>query len=189
MKKTALFVLILAALILTVSAQVAPPQAAPDDGSKNLVLVASPAAPPEAFKAGFQTISARDSLALLTFIASDLTEGRETGTRGFQIAAEYGASLFGLWGLKPVGDMPTRTFGMAQMIGLSSAPVRPARRTPSSRNSPWSRPSRHPAPMSLEIRQGGSVRTHAFRPAVDFQGLAAGRRHADRRRSSSPATA
>ena len=27
--------------------------------------------------------------------------------------------------------------------------------------------------FSLEVRQGGSVRTHAFRPSVDYQGLAA----------------
>jgi len=172
MKKPALFILILAALILSVSAQVAPPQAKLDDGSKNLVLVDKPAAPPDVFKAGFQTISARDSLAMLTFIASDLTEGRETGTRGFQIAAEYGASLFAMWGLKPLGDMPTRSFGMAQMLGLTSAPVRPLENT-FFQEFPLVETVETSSAMSLEIRQGGSVRTHAFRPAVDFQGLAA----------------
>jgi len=172
MKKPALFILILSALLLSVSAQVAPPAAKPDDGSKNLVLVDKPAMPPEAFKAGFQTISARDSLALLTFIASDLTEGRETGTRGFQIAAEYGASLFGMWGLKPIGDMPTRSFGMAQMLGLSSTPARPLENT-FFQEFPLVETVETSSTLSLEIRQGGSVRTHVFRPTVDFQGPAA----------------
>ena len=172
MKKTALFILILSALILSVSAQVASPQAKPDDGAKNLVLVASPAAPLDVFKAGFQTISARDSLAMLTFIASDLTEGRETGTRGFQIAAEYAASLFGMWKLQPIGDRPTRSFGMAQMLGLSTAPPRPLENT-FYQEFPLVETMETSSALSLEIRRGGSVRTHAFRPVIDFQGLAA----------------
>ena len=117
MKKTTLFILIAVLLTLCVSAQA--PAAKPDERAKNLSLVEKTAPVPEAFKAGFDAISAKDSLAMLTFIASDLLEGRETGTRGFQAAAEYAASLFGLAKLKPVGDMPTRSFGMAQMLGGS----------------------------------------------------------------------
>jgi hypothetical protein len=172
MKRPVLFILILAAFILSVSAQVAPPAAKTDDGAKNLVLVDKPAAPPDAFKTGFQTISSRDSLAMLTFIASDLTEGRETGTRGFQVAAEYGASLFGMWGLKPVGDMPTRSIGLAQMIGLTSAPARPLQNT-FFQEFPLVETVESSTSLSLDVRRGGSLKTHAFRPDVDFQGLAA----------------
>jgi len=35
------------------------------------------------------------------FLASDLLEGREAGTRGYDIAAEYVATQFALYGLKP----------------------------------------------------------------------------------------
>lgn len=172
MKKIALSVFVLSALILSVSAQVAPPASKPDDAFKNLVLVDKPAAPPAAFKAGFETISAKDSLAMLTFIASDLMEGRETGTRGFQIAAEYGASLFGMWKLQPIGDRPTRSLGMAQMLGLSQAPARPMENT-YFQEFPLVETMETSSVLSLEIRRGGSVRTHTFRPVVDFQGLAA----------------
>ena len=98
-------------LILSLGAQVptqAPP-AKPDERLKNLDLVEKIVPAPDAFKAGFDSISAKDSLAMLTYIASDLMEGRETGTRGFQAAAEYAASLFGLAKLKPVGDLPMRS--------------------------------------------------------------------------------
>lgn len=40
----------------------------------------------------------------LNFLADDLMEGREAGTRGYDIAALYAANYFGSLGLKPGGD-------------------------------------------------------------------------------------
>ena len=171
MKKSALVVLIAILLCLGVSAQAPAPAAKPDDRAKNLDLVEKTAPVPEAFKAGFDTISAKDSLTMLTFIASDLMEGRETGTRGFQTAAEYAASLLGLAKLKPVGDMPMRSFGMAQMLGGSQAPQKLLEST-YFQEFPLVETTETTNALSLEVRQGGSVRTHTFRPAIDYQGLA-----------------
>jgi len=42
--------------------------------------------------------------AHLEFLADDLLEGREAGTRGYDIAAKYVASNFAQLGLKPAGD-------------------------------------------------------------------------------------
>ena len=42
--------------------------------------------------------------AQVKFLASDLLEGRGTGQRGGDIAAEYIATQFSLYGLKPAGD-------------------------------------------------------------------------------------
>jgi Zn-dependent M28 family amino/carboxypeptidase len=42
--------------------------------------------------------------AQVKFLASDLLEGRGTGARGGEIAAEYIATQFALYGLKPAGD-------------------------------------------------------------------------------------
>src|SRR5688572_4183581 len=47
------------------------------------------------------SITAEDLEALLSFIASDELEGRETGTRGQKVAARYLASQFQKIGLKP----------------------------------------------------------------------------------------
>ncbi|HEX8233385.1 MAG TPA: M28 family metallopeptidase [Caulobacteraceae bacterium] len=42
--------------------------------------------------------------AHMAFLASDLLEGREAGTRGYDIAANYVAAEFAKLGLKPAGD-------------------------------------------------------------------------------------
>ena len=172
MKKSALFMLIVIFAILNGSAQVPAPAAKPDDRAKNLDLVEKTVPVPETFKTGFDTISAKDSLAMLTFIASDLLEGRETGTRGFQAAAEYGASLFGLAKLKPIGDMPMRSFGMMQMLGQSQTPQKPLENT-YLQEFPLVETIETSSALSLEVRQGGSVRSRTFRPVVDYQGFAA----------------
>jgi Zn-dependent M28 family amino/carboxypeptidase len=48
--------------------------------------------------------SAEHVKAHMGFLASDLLEGREAGSRGFDIAAEYVASQFRQLGLAPAGD-------------------------------------------------------------------------------------
>ena len=48
--------------------------------------------------------SAENIKAHMTFLASDLMEGREAGSRGYDIAANYVASQFSQLGLKPAGD-------------------------------------------------------------------------------------
>src|SRR5271166_4579118 len=45
--------------------------------------------------------------AQVKFLASDLLEGRGTGARGGDLAAEYIATQFALYGLKPAGDNGT----------------------------------------------------------------------------------
>ena len=51
--------------------------------------------------------SADNIKAHVTFLASDLLEGREAGTRGYDIAAAYAASQMAQLGLKPGGDKGT----------------------------------------------------------------------------------
>ena len=51
--------------------------------------------------------SAENMKAHMTFLSSDLLEGRDSGSRGFDIAAEYVASQFHQLGLTPAGDKGT----------------------------------------------------------------------------------
>ena len=106
MRKPVLSVLLVLALVFGLSGQATQQTQAskPEDILKNLVTVEKTAPPAERMRIGFESISSRDSKALLTFISSDLLEGRETATPGYQLAAEYAASLFALWKLKPAGD-------------------------------------------------------------------------------------
>ncbi len=62
--------------------------------------------PPVAEQA-MATVEAQRIRAHVKFLASDLLEGRGTGQRGGDIAAEYIATEFALYGLKPAGDNGT----------------------------------------------------------------------------------
>src|SRR5438874_8889879 len=55
-------------------------------------------------KSALDHISAQSLKGRLSFLASDLLEGRNTPSRGLDLAAEYIASQFRGMGLKPAGD-------------------------------------------------------------------------------------
>jgi Zn-dependent M28 family amino/carboxypeptidase len=82
-----------------------------------LSLVAVSAAQPKAVRppsiphrlaspavAAIQAIKPENIETHVRFLSSDLLEGRGTGQRGGDIAAEYMAAQFALYGLKPAGD-------------------------------------------------------------------------------------
>jgi len=54
------------------------------------------------------------------FLSSDLLEGRGTGQRGGDVAAEYIAAQFALYGLKPAGDKGTY-MQKVPMVGITPA--------------------------------------------------------------------
>jgi len=72
---------------------------------------------PEKMREGFDSITDKDAVNYLQFLSSDLLEGRDTASDGYDIAALYAATMFELWGIKPAGDMdrPPRR-GMFDMM-------------------------------------------------------------------------
>jgi hypothetical protein len=100
-------------IFVTVAACLAPQalsqrrnQTAPQPGdrrSKAQVRKGAPAVPRE-IQAALDRISADSLRGHLSFIASDLLEGRNTPSRGLDIAAEYIAAQFRRSGLEPAGD-------------------------------------------------------------------------------------
>ena len=62
------------------------------------------AALPPAAEQAMASIDPEKIRAHVKFLAHDLLEGRGTGQRGGDIAAEYIATQFELYGLKPAGD-------------------------------------------------------------------------------------
>ena len=103
MKKTPIIVLFIGWLVHLAGAQSAP-QPKPEDMLKNLVQFDAPQPVPESMRAGFESITARDSLAMLNYIAHDLMEGRETGTRGYRLAVEFAAAMMSMWKVQPAAD-------------------------------------------------------------------------------------
>jgi Zn-dependent M28 family amino/carboxypeptidase len=76
--------------------------------------------PPGAI-AALQKVDPEHIRAHVRFLSLDLLEGRGTGQRGGDIAAEYIATQFWLAGLKPAGDNGT-FFQKVPMVGITPAP-------------------------------------------------------------------
>ncbi len=76
---------------------------------------------PPAAIAAFQKIDGERIRAHVRFLSHDLLEGRGTGQRGGDIAAEYIATQFALDGLKPAGDNGTY-MQRVPMVGITTAP-------------------------------------------------------------------
>ncbi len=77
--------------------------------------------PPVAF-AEMKNIDPEHIRAHVRFLSHDLLEGRGTGQRGGDIAAEYIATQFALYGLKPAGDNGT-FLQKVPMVGLETQPA------------------------------------------------------------------
>ncbi|HZR66084.1 MAG TPA: M28 family peptidase [Terriglobales bacterium] len=112
--RKAVYVLIPLALVLVVLAEAArkPISSAAADASAHL--------PPAAI-AALQKTDPERIRANVRFLSLDLLEGRGTGQRGGDIAAEYIATQFWLDGLKPAGDNGT-FFQKVPMVGITPAP-------------------------------------------------------------------
>ena len=76
---------------------------------------------PPAAIAAFQKIDAERIRAHVRFLSHDLLEGRGTGQRGGDIAAEYIATQFSLYGLKPEGENGTYV-QKVPMVGITLTP-------------------------------------------------------------------
>lgn len=75
---------------------------------------------PAAAEQAMATVNPENIRAHVRFLSHDLLEGRGTGQRGGDIAAEYIATQFALYGLKPVGDNHTYMQKVA-MGGIATA--------------------------------------------------------------------
>ncbi len=76
---------------------------------------------PGAAFAAMQKIDPERIRAHVRFLSHDLLEGRGTGQRGGDIAAEYMGTQFALYGLKPAGDSGTY-LQKVPMVGTTPAP-------------------------------------------------------------------
>src|ERR1019366_1519073 len=98
MRRIALIALILSLITVPLLAQ------APQSSTKPAIPVPHVAALPPAAEQAMAAVDPEKIRAHVKFLASDLLEGRGTGARGGDIAAEYIATQFALYGLQPAGD-------------------------------------------------------------------------------------
>ncbi|HUQ50050.1 MAG TPA: M28 family peptidase [Terriglobales bacterium] len=76
---------------------------------------------PTAAKAAVDSVKEKHIRQHVRFLSHDLLEGRGTGQRGGDIAAEYMATQFALYGLKPAGDNGTY-MQKVPLVGLTTQP-------------------------------------------------------------------
>jgi hypothetical protein len=167
-KKHLFAVVLVFALLIGLRAQGPPQQQQmkPEDVQKALSLVDKPQPAPDKFKPGLAAITPGETLAMLTFVASDLLEGRDTASRGFDVAAEYAASLFKMWGVKPAGDMPM--MGGFRM-GRGQAPQQPRERT-YFQEFTMKETSDTQTDIAIEVNRSGMVKSRTFHGGLDFGG-------------------
>ena len=78
---------------------------------------------PPAVKAAETSIDPEKIRAHVKFLSDDLLEGRGPGLRGSEIAAQYIATQFALYGLKPGGDNGTY-LQQINMVGMNAIPAK-----------------------------------------------------------------
>jgi len=169
LKKSCCSLLLVLALAVALNAQGAAQQK-PEDLLKNLVVSDSIQPGPEKLKAGLDLINADDSIAMLTYISSDLMEGRQAGTRGFQLAAEYAASLFSLWKLQPAGDKPAAPAPRG-MMGGNEPPATPKRSY--YQELTLKETKNQSSRIEVQYAKDGSVKTRSFQSGIDFRSAGA----------------
>ena len=143
------------------------PQSKPDEFLKNFVHVDKTVSVPDRFRNGFESIRSRDLKSFLTFLASDLLEGRETATRGFDLACEYGASLFASWGIRPAGDWK-RAPRTQDSMGQVERRETPAAERGFFQELAIREVQESHASVSLEVKKEGWQKTKSFVQDVDF---------------------
>jgi hypothetical protein len=166
MKRHLVGAILLIAGFITLQAQM-PPQPPPmklEDVQKALCLVDKTQPVPDKYKTGFEAITPKDTMAMLAYLSSDWMEGRETGTPGYSQAADYAASLFKMWGLKPAGDFPPapRSF-MRPGVTPPPAPERSY-----FQNIAFKEISNVRSTITVEVAKGPSLKTKVFTGGVDF---------------------
>jgi Zn-dependent M28 family amino/carboxypeptidase len=82
---------------------------------------------PPAVKSAEQSINPENIRAHVKFLSSDLLEGRGPGLRGAEIAADYIATQFALYGLKPAGDNGTY-LQQINFVGMKAIPEKTSMR-------------------------------------------------------------
>jgi Zn-dependent M28 family amino/carboxypeptidase len=91
------------------------------NSAKPVHALAAAPRPSSAAFAAMETINPERIRAHVRFLSHDLLEGRGTGQRGGDIAAEYIATQFTVYGLKPAGDNGTY-MQKVPMVGITPMP-------------------------------------------------------------------
>ena len=172
MKKRLFPVLMLVLVLLAFSFSLAqmPPQQQmkPEEVKRALNLVSKTEPVPEKYKVGFESITPKDVLAMLNYVASDWMEGRDTGSRGFAMAADYVVSLFRMWGIKPGGDRPRAEINIARAMAGQDRRQAITMERSYFQEFTLKEVSNVKTTLKVELASGGSTKARTFQSGIDF---------------------
>ncbi|HAR36496.1 MAG TPA: hypothetical protein DCR87_06295 [Acidobacteria bacterium] len=172
MKKRLLPLLMVAAVLLAFSFSLAqmPPQQQmkPEEVKRALNLVSKTEPVPEKYRVGFESITPRDTLSMLNYMASDWMEGRDTGSRGYAMAADYVVSLFKMWGIKPGGDRPRAELNLARAMAGQDARQAMSMERSYFQEFTLKEITDSQTAVRVEVSRGGLTRSRTFQSGIDF---------------------
>ncbi|MGQ9800531.1 MAG: M28 family peptidase [Candidatus Saccharicenans sp.] len=172
MKKSLLPLIMVAVMLLAFSFSLAqmPPQQQmkPEEVKRALNLVSKPEPVPEKYKVGFESITPKDTLSMLSYMASDWMEGRDTGSRGYAIAADYVVSLFKMWGIKPGGDRPRAEINLARAMTGQDARQAMSMERSYFQEFTLKEITDSQTSVKIEVSRGGLTRSRTFQSGIDF---------------------
>jgi hypothetical protein len=168
MRKYLVIAVIVLAGSLAVRAQMPAQQLTLEEVQKALSLVEKPQPVPERYRVGFEAITEQANMAMLSFVASDWMEGRDTASRGYAIAADYAVSLFKLWGIKPAGDMPASGAAGFAAAARGGPPAAPRERS-YFQEITFKETSDVQSSITVETRSGAATKSRTFTGGVDYQ--------------------
>lgn len=137
------------------------------DPMKNFSIVTDIKPVQEKVKKGFESITGKDAVTYLRFLSSDLLEGRDTASDGYDIAALYAATMFELWGIKPAGDPVRPRMSMRRMFQSPQRPPTKAKRS-YFQNIVMKETLGNEGMAIVEWRKGQQKKTRTFHPNADY---------------------
>lgn len=144
------------------------PLAGQENKGKNFSLVTEVQPVPEQLKTGFESITAKEAGKFLKFLSSDLLEGRETAGKGYEIAAEFAATMFSLWDIKPAGDFPVKV-GHTDFFSHDDERKEEKKERSYFQEMEIKELLKADSQIGVEYQKGSQVKSRSFNPEIDYE--------------------
>jgi hypothetical protein len=138
------------------------------DPLKNFSLVTEIQPVSEQLKPGFEAITAKEAGQFLRFLSSDLLEGRETSDRGYAIAAEFAATMFSLWDIKPAGDFPVKV-GRPDFFSRTDEKKEEKKERSYFQELELKEQLKATTQITVECQKGSQIKSRSYNQEIDYE--------------------
>jgi hypothetical protein len=142
---------------------------AENDALQNFSVMTEVQTVPGHLKLGFESISGKETRKYLQFLTSDLLEGRETATPGYEIASEFVGTLFGLWDILPAGDYPVKATGRGNFFSRNDDAKEEKKERGYFQEIEIREILEEVTQITVELRKGSVIKSRGFNPMIDYE--------------------